>query len=86
MEILIPSVAAFQSVAFVSFFNQASWAFDGFLDKTSNLTPSSWTSDGYSCYLFIYFLMLKISQDERNDKKKRAGKAPGTFGCFSVFN
>lgn len=34
----------------------------------------------------IFFLMPKISQDERNDKKKRAGKAPGTFGCFSVFN
>lgn len=29
--------------------------------------------------------MLKISQDETNDKK-RAGKASGTFGCFSLFN
>lgn len=84
MEILIPSVAAFQSVAFVSFFNQASWAFDGCLDKTSNLTPSSWTSDGYSCH-FLFFKMLKISQDERNEKKG-AGKASGTFGCFSLFN
>lgn len=84
MEILIPSVAAFQSVAFVSFFNQASWAFGGCLDKTSNLTPSFWTSDGYSCYFLFFLKMLKISQDETNDKKKSRESVRDIWLLFSV--